>query len=49
MLQEALKNFFIPQIHKVIEKITSHAVNWSDHAMLAHTHGQPASPTTLGK
>jgi adenylosuccinate lyase len=49
MLKESLANVYVPTATKVLEKLIQHAVNWAGHPMLAHTHGQPASPTTLGK
>jgi adenylosuccinate lyase len=36
-------------LEDVVEKINEYAGLWRSEAMLAHTHGQPASPTTLGK
>lgn len=45
----ALNNSYYPAIASLIEKINSLAREWKDIPMLAHTHGQPASPTKLGK
>jgi adenylosuccinate lyase len=45
----ALEKVYYPAIEQLIEKITELAETWSDVPMLAHTHGQPASPTKLGK
>ena len=39
----------IPKLQEVIEKIKALGEEWKDVALLAHTHGQPASPTRLGK
>lgn len=39
----------IPELDKLVEKLVSMSSRWSNVPMLAHTHGQPASPTTLGK
>lgn len=49
MWQEALQKVYIPELQKVITLIEAYAEEWKDIAMLARTHGQPASPTRLGK
>ena len=48
-LKESLKNQIVPLQLKLTDKISELASNWEDIPMLAHTHGQPASPTMLGK
>ncbi|MGG6544673.1 UNVERIFIED_CONTAM: adenylosuccinate lyase [Prevotella sp. 15_C9] len=48
-LKEALDEVFIPQVKELIAQLTAYANEWSDVPMLAKTHGQPASPTRLGK
>lgn len=48
-LKEAIQNVFIPQVKELIEQLEQYADEWKDVAMLAKTHGQPASPTRLGK
>jgi len=48
-LMEALDDVLIPKIHETIARIAELAVEWKDIPMLARTHGQPASPTRLGK
>ena len=48
-LKESLKNQIVPLQLKLTDKISEIASNWEDIPMLAHTHGQPASPTMLGK
>lgn len=48
-LKEALTDEVIPVIRELIDKINSLAAEWADIPMLAKTHGQPASPTRLGK
>ena len=48
-LSEALKDVFIPSVKELIEKLDQQAREWKNVAMLAKTHGQPASPTRLGK
>ena len=49
MINDALNNVMIPELDYLVEKLSEMAFNWKDVPMLAHTHGQPASPTTLGK
>jgi adenylosuccinate lyase len=48
-IKEAGSAVLLPQLAKLQAKISSIAVQWSDVALLARTHGQPASPTRLGK
>lgn len=45
----ALNEVYYPNISSLIEKIKELATEWKDIPLLAHTHGQPASPTKLGK
>lgn len=45
----ALEESYIPAITELVENLKSKAGEWSTIPMLAHTHGQPASPTVLGK
>lgn len=45
----ALNKTYYPAIQSLIQKIDELANEWKDIPMLAHTHGQPASPTKLGK
>lgn len=47
--KEALNNVYLPSIENVVRELSSLAEQWKDIAMLARTHGQPASPTRLGK
>ena len=49
MLKNALSTLLMPTIAHVIEQLKSFAHDYADVAMLAYTHGQPASPTTMGK
>jgi adenylosuccinate lyase len=49
MLKSARDNVLLPMIDSMIAKLTEQAHDLAEAAMLAHTHGQPASPTTLGK
>ncbi|MGJ5643324.1 adenylosuccinate lyase [Formosa sp. S-31] len=48
-IKEALNDVYLPEFNSVLEKLKDLAVEWSDVSMLARTHGQPASPTRLGK
>lgn len=48
-LREALENVFVPEAEGLATELNSLAEEWKDIAMLAKTHGQPASPTRLGK
>lgn len=48
-LKEATDNSILPVFAQVVEKLHFLAEQWKDIPMLAHTHGQPASPTKLGK
>ncbi len=49
LLKAAHKEVFIPSFEELIEKINLRAFEWKKVSMLARTHGQPASPTKLGK
>jgi adenylosuccinate lyase len=49
MLKRFLNHIFIPKIENVVHQISDLAKEWKDQAIIAKTHGQPASPTTLGK
>ncbi len=48
-LKEALEKEYYPLFRQVTEKLTTLAEEWQSIPMLARTHGQPASPTRLGK
>ena len=48
-LKDALNDVFCPQVEELIAQLQQYADEWSDIPMLAKTHGQPASPTRLGK
>lgn len=48
-ISEALREALVPQLQQVVDWLNEHAQTWHDVAMLARTHGQPASPTRLGK
>jgi adenylosuccinate lyase len=48
-LKDGLQHVYIPQLEEIISRLRSFASEWKDIPMLARTHGQPASPTRLGK
>lgn len=45
----ALTESYVPALEQLIEKLSQLAEEWKNVPLLAHTHGQPASPTKLGK
>ena len=49
MLKEATEQVYLPQLEELVRALKDRAEEWKDVAMLARTHGQPASPTRLGK
>lgn len=49
MLKDALNNIYYPTLSNFLEKLDNLAKEYKSIPMLAHTHGQPASPTTVGK
>ena len=48
-IKEAIYEVYIPALQEVIDILARYAEEWKDIPMLARTHGQPASPTRLGK
>ncbi len=48
-LKEAIQNEYLPLLDSVISTLRRLSLDWKDVPMLAKTHGQPASPTRLGK
>lgn len=48
-IKDCLDEVFVPELQKLTDKLESLANEWKDVPMLAKTHGQPASPTRLGK
>ena len=48
-VKEALEQVYYPQIEELIAQLRTYAEEWANIPMLAKTHGQPASPTRLGK
>ena len=49
LLKEALHDVYYPQVEELIAQLKQYANEWKNVSMLAKTHGQPASPTRLGK
>ena len=47
--KEAFENVYLPSLIALIAKLKDLSIEWKDVPMLARTHGQPASPTRLGK
>ena len=45
----AIEKTYLPALNDLVENLKSRAEEWKNISMLAHTHGQPASPTRLGK
>ncbi len=48
-IKDALNEVYYPMLAELIEQLKEYAEEWQDVSMLAKTHGQPASPTRLGK
>lgn len=48
-LKDALNEVYLPSLDALVSRLKARAEEWADVAMLAKTHGQPASPTRLGK
>lgn len=49
MMKEATEQVYLPLLNELIAKLRSLADEWKDIPLLARTHGQPASPTRMGK
>jgi len=49
LFHEALQEIYNPLVQKLVQKLRTLAREWEEIPMLAHTHGQPASPTLVGK
>jgi adenylosuccinate lyase len=49
MMKEATEQVYLPVLNELIEKLKSLAEEWKEIPLLARTHGQPASPTRMGK
>ena len=48
-IKESLEQVYYPLLQELIDQLAAYAEEWKDVPMLAKTHGQPASPTRLGK
>ena len=48
-IKDAMNDVYVPEYFTVLNKLEALATEWKDIPMLARTHGQPASPTRLGK
>ena len=48
-LLEGIQDVYLPNLYEVINTLDSLSEEWKNIPMLAHTHGQPASPTRVGK
>ena len=48
-IKDAMNDVYVPEYFSLLEKIEGLAKDWAHIPMLARTHGQPASPTRLGK
>lgn len=48
-IKEAIENVYMPALENLLSVLNGYADQWADIPMLARTHGQPASPTRLGK
>ncbi|MGN0281196.1 MAG: adenylosuccinate lyase [Prevotella sp.] len=48
-IKEAIQDVYIPTLQRLIDDLNGKAKEWAEVSMLAKTHGQPASPTRLGK
>jgi len=48
-IKDALSEVYYPQLEELISQLEQYAADWAQVPMLAKTHGQPASPTRLGK
>lgn len=48
-VKECIHEVYLPAVHELVDLLADYAEQWKDIPMLARTHGQPASPTRLGK
>ncbi len=48
-LKDAVNEIYLPELKAIVKKLEELVVEWQDIPLLARTHGQPASPTRLGK
>ena len=49
MIKDAMVNIMIPKMEELMESVKLKSIEYKDIPMLSHTHGQPATPTTVGK
>ena len=49
MLRDGIRDVYLPSLEKIIQTLSAYVDDWNQIPLLARTHGQPASPTTLGK
>lgn len=49
MIRDAMQQVYLPRLNEIIERLNALSQEWANIPMLARTHGQPASPTRLGK
>ena len=49
MIRDSIEQVVVPELRRIITTLESFAQDWKSISMLAKTHGQPASPTRLGK
>ena len=49
MIKDAVNNVYLPLLQQMVDMLNGFSEDWKNIAMLAKTHGQPASPTRLGK
>lgn len=49
MLKEFSHEVFVPKIKSIVENLLQKADLWAEHKLLSRTHGQAATPSTLGK
>jgi adenylosuccinate lyase len=48
-VQAAVRDVWVPALDRVVDRLRDLALRWADAPMLARTHGQPATPTTMGR
>lgn len=49
MVKDAMRDVMIPTFTEVRDQLINKSEEYADHVMVGRTHGQPATPTTLGK
>jgi adenylosuccinate lyase len=48
-VRDSIKDVWLPRVEKLIAKLRELSAQYANNAMLSHTHGQPATPSTMGK